>query len=405
MAHISEDRVLETSTSTGTGTLTLAGAVTGYRTFASTMAVNDTCLYAVWGVDANGAPTGEWEGGVGTYSATNTLTRTTVLESSNAGSVVTLSAGTKYVAITLIASKAAQFDNVGAMWVPAASAEPGTPATGNYLYAKQIVPGNTVMKVKRPSGVDSPLQDGVSFNRLVKHQGGTAPITPIGGGALTASATGTAVGPNTAGGTTIRNHLARTQYATAATANQIVSLYANSTSLNVSACRGTISGEGGFRFVFRFGLSATQTNNRFFGGINDGVSAPTNIDPFTSTALGGGVGLAANTATDANWRIVHALVGQVPTNVSLGANFPVNSNDLYELIVFCRPYTTAVGDIGYRVRRYTSTGDPLFEATGTLTGANLPAGTTMLQPRMWMVNVTAAIASFQVASITVESDF
>jgi hypothetical protein len=94
----------------------------------------------------------------------------------------------------------------------------------------------------------------------------------------------------------------------------------------------------------------------------------------------------------------------VPTTISLGANFPVNNNDLYELVLFCRPYTTAVGDIGYRVRRYTSTGDPLFESTGTLT-TNLPTGLTMLQPRLWMVNVTAAIASFQVAAITLESDF
>lgn len=403
MAHISEDRVLETSTSTGTGTLTLAGAVTGYRTFASTMAVNDTCLYAVWGVDANGAPTGEWEGGVGTYSATNTLTRTTVLESSNAGSVVTLSAGTKYVAITLIASKAAQFDNVGAMWVPAASAEPGTPATGNYLYAREIAPGNTVVKVKRPSGVDAPLQDGVSFNRIVKFQGGPAVITPIGGGALTASAAGTAITPSAGGG--IFNHLSKTRYNTAATANAIVSLYANVTTLGATACRGTVAGEGGFRYVFRFGLSSVQAGNRFFGGISDQLSAPTNMDPFTSTTLGGGVGLAANTATDANWRIVHTLNGQTPTNISLGANFPVNATDFYELVVYCRPYTTAVGDIGYRVRRYTTTGDPLFETTGALTGANLPGGSTMLQPRVWLSTVIASAAAMFVNSITVESDF
>lgn len=33
MAHVSEDRVLETTTSTGTGTLALLGALTGFRTF------------------------------------------------------------------------------------------------------------------------------------------------------------------------------------------------------------------------------------------------------------------------------------------------------------------------------------------------------------------------------------
>lgn len=401
MAHISEDRVLETTTSTGTGALTLAGAVTGYRTFAATMAVNDTCLYAVWGVDASGTPTGEWEGGVGTYSATNTLTRTTVLESSNAGAAVTLSAGTKYVAITLLGAKTAQFDNIGAMFMPSATTEPPIPVGGIYAYAKELLPGHAVMKIRRPSGIDSPLQDAISFNRLVKYQGGPAAIVAMGGGALTAATAGTAVTP--AAGTNIRNALNRTQYATAATANAINSLYANTATINTHMLRGSINGEGGFRLVMRFGLSAIQASNRFFAGLRDVVTAPTNVDPFTNTTPGV-IGIAANTATDANWRIVHALTGATPTNIALGANFPVNATDLIELVLFCRPFLTTVGNIGYRVRRYTTTGDPAFEATGTLS-TNLPAGTTLLHPGLWMVNVTAAIASFQVNSISIESDF
>jgi hypothetical protein len=402
MAHISEDRVFETSTSTGTGALTLAGAITGYRTFASVLAVSDTCWYAVWGVDGNGTPTGEWEGGLGTYSATNTLTRTTVLESSNAGAAVSLSAGTKYVALTLIASRSAQFDNVGAMLLPTVSAEPGAPPSGNYLYARQIVPGQTVLKTKRPSGVDSPLQDAISFNRLVKYQGGPATIVAIGAGALTAATAGTAITP--AAGTNIRNALPRTQYATAATANAINSLYANAANIGALMLRGSINGEGGFRLVMRFSLSATQANNRFFAGLRDVTTAPANIDPFTNTTPGV-IGIAANTATDANWRVVHTLTGATPTNIALGANFPVNNTDLIELVLFCRPHNgTSAGDIGYRVRRYTTSGEPAFESTGTIS-TNLPAGTTLLHPGLWMVNVTNAVASFQVNSISIESDF
>lgn len=404
MAHISEDRVLETSTSTGTGTLALAGAVTGYRTFASTMAVADTCLYAVWGVDANGSPSGEWEGGVGTYSATNTLTRTTVLESSNAGSVVTLSAGTKYVAITLIAAKTGQFDNVGAMWLPAASAEPGTPATGNYLYAKQLLPGHTVVKVKRPSGVDSPLQDSIAFNRFFKVQGGVAgtTITPIGVGNFQAPTAGTVVAPTS--GSNTRDQLHRSQFATAATANAINAFYTNSATNGPFLLRGSSAGKGGFRLVMRFTLSALQASNRFFAGLRDVVSVPTNVDPFTSTTPGT-VGLAVNTATDANWRIVSNVSGTAPTTVALGANFPVNATDLIELVLFCRPHNgTTAGDFNYRVRRYTTTGDHDFEATGTIT-TNIPAAATLLYAGMWMVNVTAAVASFQLGSITIESDF
>jgi hypothetical protein len=58
--------------------------------------VADTVYYAIAHRTAN-----EWEVGLGTYSATNTLTRTTVHSSSNANAAVTFSAGTKDVLLTL----------------------------------------------------------------------------------------------------------------------------------------------------------------------------------------------------------------------------------------------------------------------------------------------------------------
>lgn len=102
MAHVSEPRVLETSTTTGTGALTLAGAVAGFRAFSSVCSTSDTCLYYIEAVDANAVPTGDWEVGLGTYSGANTLTRTTPVRSSNSGSAVNFSAGTKRVGITII---------------------------------------------------------------------------------------------------------------------------------------------------------------------------------------------------------------------------------------------------------------------------------------------------------------
>lgn len=103
MALQIQDRVKETTTTTGTGALTLAGAMTGFRTFASVCSVSDTCYYALQAVDGNGAPTGTWEVGLGTYSGTNTLTRTTILSSST-GSVISLAAGTTQVWIDIAAS-------------------------------------------------------------------------------------------------------------------------------------------------------------------------------------------------------------------------------------------------------------------------------------------------------------
>jgi hypothetical protein len=72
------------------------------------MSVGDTCYYSI-----QGQTTSEWEVGLGTYSSANTLTRTTVYSSSNAGSAVTFSAGTKNVFITMVASKSVQIDPSG----------------------------------------------------------------------------------------------------------------------------------------------------------------------------------------------------------------------------------------------------------------------------------------------------
>lgn len=97
MGLVVADRVAETSTTTGTGALTLAAAITGFRRFSAVCATNDIAHYAIIAVDGNGNPSGDWEAGLGTYSGTNTLTRTTVHASSNAGAAVNFAAGTKHV--------------------------------------------------------------------------------------------------------------------------------------------------------------------------------------------------------------------------------------------------------------------------------------------------------------------
>lgn len=92
MAFVLADRVRETTTTAGTGTVTLAGAVTGFQTFAAIGNANTT-YYTI-----AGQGTAEWEVGIGTYTASGTtLARNTVLASSNSGSLVNFSAGTKDV--------------------------------------------------------------------------------------------------------------------------------------------------------------------------------------------------------------------------------------------------------------------------------------------------------------------
>jgi hypothetical protein len=103
MALVLADRVQETTTTTGTGTVTLAGATNGYQTFAAVGDGNST-YYTIAG-------TSEWEVGIGTYTTSGTtLSRTTVISSSNAGSLVNFSAGTKNVFVTYPAARAVPFN-------------------------------------------------------------------------------------------------------------------------------------------------------------------------------------------------------------------------------------------------------------------------------------------------------
>lgn len=84
-------RVAEVSTTTGSGAFTLNGAVAAFQAFSAVCAVGDTMPY--WIVSADGS----WEQGIGTYSAANTLTRTTLLAGTNGASLVVFAAGTKSV--------------------------------------------------------------------------------------------------------------------------------------------------------------------------------------------------------------------------------------------------------------------------------------------------------------------
>jgi hypothetical protein len=102
MGLIIADRVRETSTTSGTGALTLAGAVSGFRTFASVCSTGDEVQYVI----TEGA---SWEVGVGIYSGT--LSRSTVLASSNAGSLVSFTGASKDVVLTFPARAAAGVPN------------------------------------------------------------------------------------------------------------------------------------------------------------------------------------------------------------------------------------------------------------------------------------------------------
>lgn len=112
-----KDRVKErVQVGAGTGNVTVIGAPTGFRTFASAgLSVGDTFYYAIEG------PLGAYEVGVGTVVSTGVLARTTVVVSSSGGATINIGASGQYfIFITQIADKIVSKDLQGRVIVGAA---------------------------------------------------------------------------------------------------------------------------------------------------------------------------------------------------------------------------------------------------------------------------------------------
>ena len=108
MALVVFDRVKESSNTSGTGTIVLAGAQTGYQSFA-VVGNGNTTYYTI--ADQQGS---NWEVGIGTYYSGNvSLARTTILASSNANAAVSFGSNTKDVFITYPAEKSVNQDATG----------------------------------------------------------------------------------------------------------------------------------------------------------------------------------------------------------------------------------------------------------------------------------------------------
>lgn len=104
MALVINDRVKETSTTTGTGTFSLDGASQSFESFVSGIGTGNTTYYCIENPTAT--PT-EFEVGIGTVTdaTPDTLSRDTIISSSNSDALVNFSAGDKNVFCTMPAKR------------------------------------------------------------------------------------------------------------------------------------------------------------------------------------------------------------------------------------------------------------------------------------------------------------
>ena len=132
MALVVADRIKATTTTTGTGTYTIGAASTGFENFSVIGNGNTTYYCCTDGTD--------FEVGIGTYTASGTtLSRDTVLESSNSGNKITLG-GTSNVFVTYPAEKSAHTDSTDTLYVPQIAASNGITLTKNTISTSYAMP-------------------------------------------------------------------------------------------------------------------------------------------------------------------------------------------------------------------------------------------------------------------------
>ncbi len=136
MPLVVADRIKETSTTSGTGTLTLAGAVSGFRSFAD-IGNGNTTYYAI--VDSGAAT---WEVGIGTYTSSGTtLSRDTVLSNSSGTTTkINFSASSKEVFVTYPASKSVHEDASDVAYAQHLAASNGILLTNSTVNTSMTLP-------------------------------------------------------------------------------------------------------------------------------------------------------------------------------------------------------------------------------------------------------------------------
>ena len=312
MSLIQKERVKETSVTQGTGNVTLAGAATGFRSFGSVMADNDTCLYCI---AVQGGS--DWEIGLGTFvSATPALARTIVFDGTNGTSPVNFGAGTKDVFMTLL-TRANILNNL--------NADPPAPADGIALYTRPYA-GRQVPRFIGPSGLDSAVQPALFANSLIMWLPGTSTTVAINfGTSWTVSAT---QAHPTIADTNLMTRMKRATFTTTTTSgNQ------SGTRSAAPVCTRT----QGFFFAARFGILTYTATMQIICGMN-GASGAIAGQP---SAINDCIAMSKDSG-ETVWQVMTRDTANAH-KTSTGRTTAAAANaEIFDFYAFCKPGDTKI---------------------------------------------------------------
>ncbi len=278
-------------------------------------------------------------------------------------------------------------------------ADPPAPATDNLrVYAKKVS-GRMLLKIKGPSGLDSPLQPALFGNNVVMFSTTSGATVTGGFGTLWAkgSSAGTVSTPTPA--TTvpaITNQVHRTRHQNVVTTtNQAMGIRANSADA-FQFWSGNSAGLGGYFFTTRFDLdSYPAANIRIFAGLSANASEAVISDVVNNNT----VGLWHDT-TDSATTLNLVTRGAATTKTPIALSNALAAGNSYDWYMFMKPNDTTVY---YRLDDIVN--GVSYEGN---TSTNLPANTAFMAPQVEMSNGTANIAvggtAIGINRIYIESD-
>lgn len=271
-----------------------------------------------------------------------------------------------------------------------------TPATGN----TKLISRNRANRAF-PAFVSSrdfepqQLQTHIAEGHLFLWMPGSSNAVPgiIGCQAMTATS---AAAGRSVGVTNSITRMKRYSYASTATAGNI----AGHLLTKADWTTGDGNRFGGFYMKYRFGIGDTtlQAVAQSFIGMSSSIVAPSNVSPATLTNCIG-IGHAPNATS---WSIYYG-GSAAQASIPLGASFPIDNTTAYELTLYASP--KEVGLCNYHVKNL-ATGAEASGVLGDGTAVKMPLSTTLLSPRAWRSNNTAAVSvALDIGLLYIESDF